>query len=239
MALSEHQSERMREYVARARSGDPEFAALDRIIRDSGYARVETDQTHRHLVTVDVLAALMGCSVRTLGNLKREGLPTFRPGKGPRPALYDLWAVAEWRRRRDLERFNEEVDPLLVGTSKDSVWLERYRREKAIAARMENARRAGELIEVGRWDAQLRAAFHEMAVGMRDLMDRLGLGEDFRQGWSEVVDRANDAAGRIAEDDNFLSRYYAEAERDGEDRWKEATGEAVGAGAEAVVDGQE
>lgn len=86
--------------------------------------------------TIDEAALFLGLSGRQVQNWIAQGCPAEKGRYIPADML--AWAIKSgpWRPA-------DPADPLMGGG--DSVWLEKYRRERALMARMERRVREGEL----------------------------------------------------------------------------------------------
>lgn len=57
-----------------------------------------------HLVPVKVIAAMLGCTTRHVMRQVDLGMPVAQRGKGRAPSKFDIRAVHEWDKRRELNR---------------------------------------------------------------------------------------------------------------------------------------
>jgi phage terminase Nu1 subunit (DNA packaging protein) len=103
-----------------------DLASVERWLIDTGKAnRTAVVRTQQEV------AAHFGRRIETVGKWFHQGCPGT-------PGAYDLDAIASWRVARN------ETDPLLKGPT--SPYLEKYRREKFLLARLDRRERQGQLI---------------------------------------------------------------------------------------------
>jgi hypothetical protein len=92
------------------------------------------------------LCAVLGLGSRTVRTLIAKGLPVAQRGHGNQPDVFDLAAVMAWHRKTE-------------GKSITSVQLERWRRLRADAQEILNREKRGELVNVHKYQEQVRPGF--------------------------------------------------------------------------------
>lgn len=179
------------EWLQAAHAGDVACRWLDVLCRRAGYAPVYGQSSpERVLVTAKQIGDGLGVTERTVRNWLKEGLPVYQENVGPRPALYDAFAVCEWHWRRQMPKTLTEEDILFgegAGTATD-YWTTQLRKEKTRQAKRENDLAEGLLLrteDVGAELNEIARVFRSEAEAIERTHGR-EVGKDVRA----MIDRA-------------------------------------------------
>ncbi len=172
-----------------AKAGDPRADWLINALTEAGYRQAGLYTQH------EIMRGL-GVTQRTITNWCRDGLPRARESKGRIPALFDVFAVCQWRIEHieSKVRAKLEDDPLLGGETSPA--LEKYRREKWRQAKRENDVAEGLLISVAyvlEYMRVIAGAFRQRA----DMAQRT-FGREAGQFIAETINEAAAALERLA-----------------------------------------
>lgn len=135
--------------------------------------------------TMEEAGQFLGVGGRQIQNWIAKGCPGEK-------GRYVPAEMIEWARTRGPWKPPVvDPDPLMNGTGGDSKWLERYRREKTLAARQDRRAKAGELVRLSEFLSDML----ELAGNIRAAGDRLA--RDYGADAQAVVNEAADefAAG--------------------------------------------
>ena len=113
--ISQVQKEQLAQIIQAARHGHRKYRWLDRIIRDSGYARVAKEKGHRLYITATELADSLGVSIRTVRTWCSEGLSPREECKGPHPGLFDVFDVLQYLMRRQEAKLTKPKEKTDLG----------------------------------------------------------------------------------------------------------------------------
>jgi hypothetical protein len=183
------QQELLSRLLILAKAGDEKADWLINALTEAGYRQAGLYTQH------EIMRGL-GVTQRTITNWCRDGLPRARESKGRIPALFDVFAVCQWRIEHVEAKVRAKIedDPLLGGETSPA--LEKYRREKWRQAKRENDVAEGLLIPVAyvlEHGGAIAGAFRQRA----DMAQRT-YGREVGQFLAESINEAAAALERLA-----------------------------------------
>jgi len=171
---------------------------IERAIESAGFIKVASRSILEPvLLPGPVLLKHFKMAASTLAEWGREGCPIYRKGAGPKPALYDLFALLQWKDDRELARkMAEGDDGVDYGGPSESTYLEKMRKEKARELERKNLVAEGELVYSNEIRVELAAVANEFRAAAEAIEKAHGeaVGKDIRN----MVDRAQAAWERVA-----------------------------------------